>query len=186
METIVSIKSVKGTVVTALWSDGKLRRNDFKELLVLWEGHPVLKALCDASVFKTVSVKNGSLAWTSLKLIEDIHLGEDVMDNFFTLSPSMLYRDGIIVEEYKPQHKLASVIKKLRTAYNMTQEQLALKVGVSKTYISKIERGVTDINYGTYEWILELGFNKTLVVADLVERDNWVSVEQKPNTTQSA
>jgi len=178
-ETIVSLAAVRYPTVTALWTDGKTRLHDLTVLIKDLANHPALHKLADPLVFNTVSVEYGSLAWTSLKFVEDHELNMDFTDNYFSPSPSMLYRDGVVISTFKPQHRLAKVIKDLRQKYQLTQEQLALKVGMQKTYISRIERGLTDINYGTFEWILEVGFGKTLDVVDQGPENsmlNWVKV----------
>ena len=44
---------------------------------------------------------------------------------------------------------IGSTIKKLRHEHDMTQEQLAAKIGTKKSYISRIENGHTDIQLST-------------------------------------
>lgn len=180
LESIISITFIKFPVIGALWTDHKVRHHNFQPYLNLWVDHTKLSVLHDEHVFNTVTVEWGSLAWKSIKLLEDDEYGMPVSDNYFSLSPSMLFRDGVVVSEFKPQSRLAKAIKELRQSYQLTQEQLATRVGMRKTYISRIERGLTDINYGTFEWILEIGFGKTLTIADLQEHDNpnWEKVEQ--------
>jgi len=45
---------------------------------------------------------------------------------------------------YKINKQLGAKIKRLRKAQKMSQEQLAVKVGVKMATISNIERGTTD------------------------------------------
>ncbi len=40
----------------------------------------------------------------------------------------------------------------------MTQEQLAKKVGTTKSYISKIENNIKEVRLSTLQKIIELGF----------------------------
>ena len=42
-----------------------------------------------------------------------------------------------------------NIIKKLRSDRNMTQEQLAARIGTKKSYISRIENGHADIQLST-------------------------------------
>ncbi len=44
----------------------------------------------------------------------------------------------------------------------MTQEELALKAGTTKSYISKIENNVKEARISTLQKIVELGFGGTL------------------------
>lgn len=175
MEQIISIKTVSDTTVTAIWTDGKIRLHDFKDYLNRWKEHPKLAVLNNPEIFKTVTIEYGSLAWTDIQMLED---EPGLEDNYFNISPKMLLRDGVIIGEFKPQNRLAQMLKSLRTSANLTQEQLAAKVGMSKTYISKIERGVTDINFGTLEWILEFGLDKTLTISEKskeIEESIWLT-----------
>jgi transcriptional regulator with XRE-family HTH domain len=44
----------------------------------------------------------------------------------------------------------------------MTQEELAEKTGTKKSYISRIERGLSDIQVSTYYKLIEIGLGKHL------------------------
>mgnify|MGYP003376796779 CR=1 FL=1 len=46
----------------------------------------------------------------------------------------------------------------------MTQEELALKTGTKKSYISRIESGKIDMQISTYYKIVELGLGKSLEI----------------------
>ncbi|MFT4523325.1 MAG: HTH-type transcriptional regulator/antitoxin HipB [Bacteroidia bacterium] len=58
--------------------------------------------------------------------------------------------------------RLGEMLKEARKASNLTQEQLALKTGTKKSYISRIERGLSDIQISTYHRIIEIGLGKRL------------------------
>jgi HTH-type transcriptional regulator/antitoxin HipB len=47
---------------------------------------------------------------------------------------------------------------------NLTQEELAEKTGTKKNYISRIERGLSDIQFSTYYRLIEIGLGKHLNV----------------------
>ncbi len=50
---------------------------------------------------------------------------------------------------YKINQQLGEKIERLRKARNMTQEELAGKIGVQTATVSNIERGVTDTSVYT-------------------------------------
>lgn len=52
---------------------------------------------------------------------------------------------------------LSEVLKQARKEANMTQQELADKIGTKKTYISRIENGRTDIQLSTLFKIFEQG-----------------------------
>jgi ribosome-binding protein aMBF1 (putative translation factor) len=54
--------------------------------------------------------------------------------------------------------KIGSLIYNARIEKGMTQEQLAEKVGTTKSYISKIENNIKEARISTLQKIIELGF----------------------------
>ncbi len=57
---------------------------------------------------------------------------------------------------------IGEVIKEERKNANLTQEQLAEKIGAKKSFISRIENGKTDIQLSTLYRLLEFGLGKTV------------------------
>jgi transcriptional regulator with XRE-family HTH domain len=55
---------------------------------------------------------------------------------------------------------VSEMLKKARKTANMTQEQLAIKAGTKKSYISKIENAKGNIQLSTLIRIFEKGLNK--------------------------
>ncbi len=58
--------------------------------------------------------------------------------------------------------RLGAMLKEARKEANLTQEELANKTGTKKSYISRIERGLSDIQVSTYYKLIELGLGKNL------------------------
>ena len=54
--------------------------------------------------------------------------------------------------------KIGALIQGTRLEMGMTQEQLAEKVGTTKSYISKIENNIKEARISTLQKIVELGF----------------------------
>jgi len=59
---------------------------------------------------------------------------------------------------------IAELVKEKRKEANMTQQELAEKLNVKRTYISKIERAVGDIRISTLRKIVEVGLGGTLQI----------------------
>jgi DNA-binding XRE family transcriptional regulator len=90
---------------------------------------------------KIIKVKN----FNELLDIEFGEIGNEKRDHF----------------EKKAQHFIISeTLKESRREANMTQEQLALKVGTKKSYISRLENGKCDIQLSTLYRIFEFGLGK--------------------------
>lgn len=63
-------------------------------------------------------------------------------------------------EKYEAEYEtfeLGVMLQEMRKERGMTQEQLALKCGTTKSYISKIENNTSDIRLSTLMRIIRLG-----------------------------
>tara|TARA_R110000868_G_scaffold257996_5_gene515254 strand:+ start:207 stop:506 length:300 start_codon:yes stop_codon:yes gene_type:complete len=67
-------------------------------------------------------------------------------------------------EQNAEAYLIAELVKEKRKEANMTQQQLAEKLNVKRTYISKIERAVGDIRISTLRRIVEVGLGGTLQI----------------------
>jgi len=63
-------------------------------------------------------------------------------------------------EEKAQYFVISEMLKEARREANMTQEQLAEKVGTKKSYISRLENGKCDIQLSTLYRIFEYGLGK--------------------------
>jgi len=61
--------------------------------------------------------------------------------------------------------KIGALIHDTRIELGMTQEELAEKVGTTKSYISKIENNLKEARISTLQKIVELGFGGHLVLS---------------------
>jgi DNA-binding XRE family transcriptional regulator len=61
--------------------------------------------------------------------------------------------------------RLGIMLKEARKEANITQEQLAKRTGTKKSYISRIERGKSDIQISTYYKLIETGLKKQLNIS---------------------
>lgn len=53
--------------------------------------------------------------------------------------------------------KIGALIHEARLEKGLSQEELALKVGTTKSYISKIENNIKEVRFSTLKKIVELG-----------------------------
>jgi len=65
-------------------------------------------------------------------------------------------------EEGFEAFKLGVMIQELRKESGLTQEQLADKCGITKTYISRIENNAYDVRLSTLMKIVREGFGRSL------------------------
>tara|TARA_R110002051_G_scaffold145631_1_gene218545 strand:+ start:432 stop:737 length:306 start_codon:yes stop_codon:yes gene_type:complete len=58
--------------------------------------------------------------------------------------------------------KIGALIHEARLEKGLTQEELAIKVGTSKSYISKIENNIKEVRLSTLKKIVEFGLGGKL------------------------
>ncbi|WP_306422307.1 helix-turn-helix domain-containing protein [Algoriphagus sp. AGSA1] len=92
-------------------------------------------------------MKNNTL---TLDQFKDKHYGEI----------GTLKRDKL--EEGYENFKIGSLIHEARLVKGMTQEELAQKVGTTKSYISKIENNIKEVRLSTLKKIVEMGLGGEL------------------------
>lgn len=63
-------------------------------------------------------------------------------------------------EEKANYFVVCELLKEARKEANMTQEELALKIGTKKSYISRLENGQCDIQLSTLYRIFEFGLGR--------------------------
>ena len=61
--------------------------------------------------------------------------------------------------------RLGVMLKEARNDAMITQEELAKRTGTKKSYISRIERGQSDIQISTYYKLIEIGLGKQLNIS---------------------
>lgn len=61
--------------------------------------------------------------------------------------------------------RLGVMLKEARLKAKITQEQLAERTGTKKSYISRIEKGQSDIQISTYYKLIEIGLEMPLNIS---------------------
>jgi len=61
--------------------------------------------------------------------------------------------------------RLGIMLKEARNEAMITQDELAQRTGTKKSYISRIERGQSDIQISTYYKLIEIGLGKHLNIS---------------------
>jgi HTH-type transcriptional regulator/antitoxin HipB len=61
--------------------------------------------------------------------------------------------------------RLGIMLKEARKEAHITQEELAQRTGTKKSYISRIERGQSDIQISTFCKLIEVGLKKQLNIS---------------------
>lgn len=72
------------------------------------------------------------------------------------------YEKRDLLEEGYKNFKVGALLHEARLEKGMTQEELAFKVGTTKSYISKIENNIKEARLSTLQKIVELGLGGQL------------------------
>jgi len=87
---------------------------------------------------------------STLDQFKDLHYGQ----------PGTTNRDNL--DSGYESFKVGVLIHEARLKKGLTQEQLAEKVGTTKSYISKIENNVKEVRISTLQRIIEIGLGGSL------------------------
>lgn len=164
---ILKINEVKKHKIYCVFSNGEYRYVDIKELLGSWDvkENDILYNLYDEQKVAKVIIENDTLTWPNITTIKKLSNGM-TFEIKLDLDPVVLYDNSEIDKARDSAFQLGRELKKARLSSGLTQQQLAQRVGTSKSYISKIENSKSDIGYKTLRKIIEIGLNKRLMIVD--------------------
>lgn len=161
---ILKINEVDGNslCLSVLFSNSEHRILDFNKILRdEWqvESSEPEYILFEPKEFKKVKLVNNTLSWDNvIKQMTDEN--GNLIETPFDVGADVLYKLSIIDE--KRNHSIGKLIRKWRIEAKLTQEEVAVKSGTSRTYITKLENGMQDIELDTLYKIVEAGLNKRL------------------------
>lgn len=162
---ILKIRSIHGFTISCIFNNGETRDIDFKKLFQKWKvskSDPEFNLL-NLTVFKKVGLRNNTLSWNNIKVtLLDLKGKEELHP--FEIDPVTLYENSEPGIESFKMFNLGSIIKRERTLKGLSQDELALRSGTSKTYISRIENNKIDPELHTLHKIVEIGLGKKIEV----------------------
>lgn len=162
---ILKIKSIRGFNIYCIFNNGETRVIDFNQLFQKWK---ICKEdpeylLLNEKEFKKVSLHNQTLSWENVK-IELVDIKGNKAFHPYELSPDVVYENSQPTQETKHEFFFGSIIKNTRIKKGLSQQELALLSGTSKTYISRIENNLIEPEFSTLYKIVEVGLGKKLKV----------------------
>ena len=162
---IIKLNMIQGWKVYVAFSNGEYRVIDFEQF---FDKHhfatdPLRRRLLDQAVFQSVSLYEGTLRWEAV--LDTITLSNGmVFEVPFDLDPLVLYENSEPDLEHNQGVKIGTILRQARKDAGLTQQQLAIRSGTTKHYISRIENNHADIELGTLQKIVEIGLGKQLEV----------------------
>jgi DNA-binding XRE family transcriptional regulator len=159
---IVKIEKVTGHKIQCMFNNGESRLLDFEKNFRLWNvtENDFEYPLLDEKEFKKVKLRNYTLSWPNIKIKVKGENGE-TLTLPYEIGADVLYESS---EEIKDPSKFryGRLIRSARLKAGLTQEQLAMKSGTTRFYISRIENDKTDLEMSTFRKIVEAGLGKKL------------------------
>lgn len=155
----------KNLRLSVLFSNGENRILDFNSIFNKnWQVEPSDPEykLLDPKEFKKVKLVNNILTWENIELFLTGEDGE-LKATAFDVGADVLY--ALSFQDEMRHHSIGEMFRKWRLEAKLTQDEVAIKSGTSRTYITKLENGTQDIELDTLFRIVEGGLNKKLVLS---------------------
>ena len=158
---ILKINWIKDLSISVVFNNGESRIIDFHGIMkTLNLLNSPAKTLLDAKELSKGKLVDNTISWDNVEQYITMKNGEKKRVPF-EIGADVLFRYS------KPEKSeflinIGRLIKENRLKSGLTQQELALKSGTSRTYISRIENERSDIELGTLRKIIETGLGKKM------------------------
>lgn len=159
---IVKIEKVSGHKIQCMFNNGESRVLDFAKIFKEWNitENDFEYPLLDEKEFKKVKLRNYTLSWPNIEIKVQGENGEDLTLPY-EIGADVLYELSDDIKETS-KYRYGRLIRSARLKAGLTQEQLAMRSGTTRFYISRIENDKTDLEMSTFRKIVEAGLGKKL------------------------
>jgi len=161
---IIKIERIDGFKIYCMFNNGESKLIDFNSIFKEWKLTPndIEYPLLDKKEFQKVQLRNNTLSWKNITVLLINEQGKE--EKFpYEIDPYFLYQNSQAIEN-KHAFKIGGLIRNARLKAGLTQEQLAMKSGTSRFYISRLENEKTDVELSTFRKIIEAGLGKKMKV----------------------
>lgn len=164
MPRILKINWIKDLSISVVFNNGESRIIDFRKVLNrinLVKDSPA-RILYDSKEFEKVELENNTLSWNNVEQYITMRNKEKMKVPYQIGSDVLLKYSRPEISELALN--VGRLIKESRMSLGLTQQELALMSGTSRTYISRIENDRSDVEIGTLKKIIETGLGKNLEI----------------------
>lgn len=161
---ILKINWVKEMAISVVFNNGEARIIDFQKVLLNIGVNADTPAgiLFRSEELSKVNLVDHSLQWENVEQYISLKDG-GTRKVPFEIGPDVLYMHS------EPEHsdsvlRIGKLIRDSRRRSGMSQQDLALVSGTSRTYISRIENDRSDIELDTLRKIIETGLGRKLEI----------------------
>lgn len=162
---ILKINWVKDLAVSVIFNNGESRIIDFRKVLksIEVEIDSPAAILFDPKEFAKVTLDNHTLSWSN---VDQYILGRDKskIKVPFEIGADVLLKHSQ-PEKSELMIKIGQLVREARRQSGLSQQELALMSGTSRSYISRIENDRSDIELTTLRKVVETGLGKRLEIS---------------------
>lgn len=158
---ILKINWIKDLSISVVFNSGESRIIDFHGLIeTLNMLNSPAKILLDSKELSKGKLVDNTISWDNVEQYITLKNGEKKRVPF-EIGTDILFKYSK-AEKSEILINIGRLIKENRLKSGLTQQELALKSGTSRTYISRIENERSDIELGTLRKIIETGLGKRM------------------------
>jgi DNA-binding XRE family transcriptional regulator len=163
---IIKILKIVDHQIYCAFNNGEYRIIDFKQLFKKWKTNSKSfeSPLKNEKDFKKVKLNSGTLSWPHITKTMKLPDGQ-TFETFLDFDPVVMYENSVEYEKLNQRYQIGQMLKSERIKAGLTQEELAIRSGTTKNYISRIENNKSDIELKTLRKIIEIGMSKKLEIA---------------------
>lgn len=161
---ILKINWTKDFAISVVFNNGESRIIDFHKVLKMIgtdEKSPA-HLLYDSTEFSKVEIQGNTLSWKNVEQYITLKNGEKNRVPFEIGADILLKYSQ--PEKSEISIKIGQLVRKERLKSGLTQQDLAIKSGTNRTYISRIENDRSDFELSTLRKIIETGLGKKLEI----------------------
>ena len=162
---IVKINWVNELSISVVFNNGESRIIDFRKILKKLNLTPdsPIAMLYATDEFSQVKIDNNTLSWSNIKLNIPLR-NQSTAKVPFEIGADVLLKCS--KKEVNEQDlTIGRLLQKARMSKGLTQQDLAVMSGTTRSYISRIENDKSDIEIGTLRRIVETGLGKKLNIS---------------------
>ncbi len=161
---VLKINWIKELSISVVFNNGESRIIDFRKLFgdIGVDKNSPASILYDQPEFEKVELVGNTLSWLNVEQYITLR-NREKQKVPFEIGADILLKYSQ-PEKMDLMIKIGKLVRDARTEAGMTQQELALISGTSRTYISRIENDRSDIELATLSKIIETGLGRRLEI----------------------
>jgi DNA-binding XRE family transcriptional regulator len=162
---ILKINWIRELSISVVFNNGESRIIDFRKVLkqINVNKNSPAQILFNPTEFAKAELVGNTLSWSNVEQYITMRNGEK-MKVPYEIGADVLLKYSHS-EKSELSLKLGQLVREARLKKGLTQQDLALKSGTSRTYISRIENDRSDLEIATLRKIIETGLGRRLEIS---------------------